>query len=143
MAKDSPIEWTHHTFNPWWGCIKVSAACDNCYAETWAKRLGENVWGVKTERRFFSEAHWKEPLKWDSEARFEGTRRRVFCASMGDVFEKNPTLVPHRQRLLKEDLGEKFKDANDPLRLVFVCAMWITGFDVPTCSTIYPPAWLP
>jgi type I restriction enzyme, R subunit len=43
----------------------------------------------------------------------------------------------HRERLVKEDLDEKFKAADDPLRLVFVCAMWITGFDVPTCSTIY------
>ncbi len=43
----------------------------------------------------------------------------------------------HRARLVNEDLGEKFKTADDPLRLVFVCAMWITGFDVPTCSTIY------
>jgi type I restriction enzyme R subunit len=37
----------------------------------------------------------------------------------------------------REDLEAKFKDASDPLRLVFVCAMWITGFDVPTCSTVY------
>ena len=36
-----------------------------------------------------------------------------------------------------EALDEKFKDANDPLRLVFVCAMWLTGFDVPSCSTVY------
>ena len=46
-------------------------------------------------------------------------------------------IVPHRKRMVKEDLDEKFKDPDDPLRLVFVCAMWITGFDVPTCSTIY------
>lgn len=45
--------------------------------------------------------------------------------------------MPHRQRLLKDSLDEKFKDEKDNLRLVFVCAMWITGFDVPTCSTIY------
>lgn len=38
---------------------------------------------------------------------------------------------------MKEDLDEKFKAAEDPLRFVFVCAMWITGFDVPTCSTVY------
>jgi type I restriction enzyme R subunit len=43
----------------------------------------------------------------------------------------------HRRRLVKEDLDEKFKAPEDPLRLVFVCAMWITGFDVPTCSTVY------
>ncbi len=46
-------------------------------------------------------------------------------------------IKPHRQRMVKEALEEKFKAADDPLRLVFVCAMWITGFDVPTCSTIY------
>ncbi|MGE0007567.1 MAG: type I restriction endonuclease subunit R, partial [Parvibaculaceae bacterium] len=44
---------------------------------------------------------------------------------------------PHRQRLVKEALDERFKAPDDPLRFVFVCAMWITGFDVPTCSTIY------
>jgi len=43
----------------------------------------------------------------------------------------------HRERMVKEDLDEMFKAADDPLRLVFVCAMWITGFDVPTCSTVY------
>ena len=36
-----------------------------------------------------------------------------------------------------EALDEKFKDPDDPLRLVFVCAMWLTGFDAPSCSTIY------
>ena len=46
-------------------------------------------------------------------------------------------IVPHRTRMVKEDLDEKFKAVGDPFRLVFVCAMWITGFDVPTCSTIY------
>ena len=46
-------------------------------------------------------------------------------------------IVPHRQRMNAESLDERFKDANDPLRLVFLCAMWLTGFDVPSCSTIY------
>ena len=54
-----------------------------------------------------------------------------------DLKAKGLDIVPHRQRLLKEALDEKFKDEADPLRLVFVCAMWITGFDVPTCSTMY------
>ncbi len=101
MGKDSRIEWTHHTFNPWWGCVKVSAACDHCYAETWAKRLGEDVWGPRSERRFFTDAHWKEPLRWNREAEAEGERRRVFCASMADVFENRKDLVPHRLRLLE------------------------------------------
>jgi type I restriction enzyme R subunit len=54
-----------------------------------------------------------------------------------DLKAKGLNILPHRQRLLKESLDERFKDPEDPLRLVFVCAMWITGFDVPTCSTIY------
>jgi type I restriction enzyme R subunit len=35
------------------------------------------------------------------------------------------------------DMEKKFKDPDDPFRIVFVCAMWMTGFDVPSCSTIY------
>jgi type I restriction enzyme R subunit len=46
-------------------------------------------------------------------------------------------IVPHRERMHREALDEKFKDPDDPLRLVFVCAMWLTGFDAPSCSTIY------
>jgi type I restriction enzyme, R subunit len=39
--------------------------------------------------------------------------------------------------MVRENLEKRFKDPNDPLPLVFVCAMWTTGFDVPSCSTIY------
>jgi type I restriction enzyme, R subunit len=46
-------------------------------------------------------------------------------------------IIPHRKRMNEEALDEKFKDPADPLRLVFVCAMWLTGFDAPSCSTIY------
>jgi type I restriction enzyme, R subunit len=46
-------------------------------------------------------------------------------------------IVPHRQRMNDESLDEKFKDPQDPLRLVFLCAMWLTGFDAPSCSTVY------
>jgi type I restriction enzyme R subunit len=44
---------------------------------------------------------------------------------------------PHRARMLSEDLAERFKDPKDPLRIVFVVAMWMTGFDAPAVSTIY------
>jgi type I restriction enzyme R subunit len=44
---------------------------------------------------------------------------------------------PHRARMEREDLAEKFKSPTDPLRLVFVCAMWRTGFDAPSVSTVY------
>ena len=99
MAKDSHIEWTHHTFNPWWGCKKVSPACDNCYAELWARRMGHRVWGTDAPRRFFGDAHWREPLTWNEEARVSGIRHRVFCASMADVFERRADLNSQRIRL--------------------------------------------
>lgn len=99
MAQNSSIEWTDHTFNPWWGCSKVSPACDNCYAELWAKRMGHQVWGSAADRRFFSDAHWNEPLAWNEDARAARKRKRVFCASMADVFERRSELNPQRTRL--------------------------------------------
>jgi protein gp37 len=99
MARDSAIEWTDHTFNPWWGCTRVSPACKFCYAEAWSKRLGKQVWGKGAERRFFGEEHWRDPIKWNREAEHDGERRRVFCASMADVFEDRDDLNPWRARL--------------------------------------------
>jgi type I restriction enzyme, R subunit len=64
----------------------------------------------------------------------------VVSASQNEIAlmaKRGLDIEPHRRRLVKEDLDEKFKAPGDPLRLVFVCAMWITGFDVPTCSTVY------
>jgi len=46
-------------------------------------------------------------------------------------------IKPHRERIVNEDLDKKFKDFKDPFRIVFLCAMWMTGFDVPSCSTLY------
>ena len=54
-----------------------------------------------------------------------------------DLDEKGLDIRPHRQRMLNEALDEKFKDSKDRLRIVFVCAMWMTGFDAPSVSTIY------
>jgi type I restriction enzyme R subunit len=56
---------------------------------------------------------------------------------IADMRAKGLDIRPHRKRMVEEDLDAKFKDPDDPLRLVFVCAMWMTGFDVPSCSTIY------
>jgi type I restriction enzyme, R subunit len=66
----------------------------------------------------------------------------IISQSQNEVEEfqkKGLDITPHRKRLVSESpaLDEKFKDPSHPLRIVFVCAMWITGFDVPSCSTIY------
>ncbi|MDQ3815147.1 MAG: phage Gp37/Gp68 family protein [Armatimonadota bacterium] len=87
MATNSKIEWTTHTFNPWWGCTKVSDGCKFCYAEALSRRYGSDVWGPGKPRRTFGDKHWAEPLKWNMEAQRLDTRFRVFCASMADVFD--------------------------------------------------------
>lgn len=99
MGKDSAISWTNHTFSPWWGCVEVSPACDHCYARELANRWGFKVWGKDAPRRFFTEKHWNEPLKWDKAAAKAGERHRVFCASMADVFEERSDLDLWRLRL--------------------------------------------
>jgi len=51
--------------------------------------------------------------------------------------KKGLDILPHRKRMINEDLDTKFKDPDDPFRIVFVCAMWLTGFDAPAVNTIY------
>jgi protein gp37 len=68
MAKHTGITWTAHTFNPWWGCVEVSPACDNCYARELAAsplhgfseqgKRGFPIWGKDAPHRFF----WRGPL---------------------------------------------------------------------------------
>ncbi len=99
MGAETEIAWTDHTFNPWWGCQRVSPGCEHCYAEAWDARFGGEHWGAKSERRFFGEKHWNEPRKWNKAAREAGVRKRVFCASMADVFEARDDLNGERLRL--------------------------------------------
>lgn len=100
MGIETGIQWTDHSFNPWWGCARVSPGCVHCYAETMAARWGTK-WGTQAERRFFGDKHWNEPERWNKAAEKAGVRRRVFCASMADVFEDRRDLDVHRARLWK------------------------------------------
>lgn len=97
MAENSNIEWTHHTFNPWIGCTKVGPGCDHCYAEAWDARglqQRDTRWGPHAARTRTSAANWRKPLKWDRDAAAAGERRRVFCASLADVFDNHPSILP-------------------------------------------------
>lgn len=88
MGKETGIAWTDHTFNPWRGCEKVSEGCKHCYAETFVvKRQGLPVWGAQAERKVAAESTWKNLLKWNREAERDGVKRRVFVASLADIFE--------------------------------------------------------
>ena len=101
MAEQTNISWTDSTFNPWIGCMKVSAGCDFCYAEDMMdKRYHRVKWGQrKTDstapsvgsRVRTSDAYWRQPLTWNKHhAEFQakhGHRQRVFCSSLADVFD--------------------------------------------------------
>lgn len=90
MAETSAIEWCDSTFNPWIGCTKIAPACDHCYAADMARRYKWVEWGNHPRKRT-SDALWREPLKWQRQAADffaeHGRRRRVFCASLADVFD--------------------------------------------------------
>ncbi|MGA0610526.1 phage Gp37/Gp68 family protein [Caldimonas sp. KR1-144] len=105
MGDMTGISWCDSTFNPWIGCTRISPACDDCYAarSTPARTLGL-VWGPHEARRRTAAETWKHPERWDRQhAQFlavNGRRRRVFCASLADVFDNQ---VPAAWR---EDLFE-------------------------------------
>lgn len=89
MGRESNIEWTDSTWNPWIGCTKVSAGCKNCYAEKQDgfRKWTPEGWGAGKPRKRTSAAKWKEPIKWNRDAEAAGIRQRVFCASLADVFD--------------------------------------------------------
>ncbi len=96
MSETTEISWAHSTFNPWAGCVKVSAECDNCYAEietNFHKYVG---WGKDAPRRRTSETYWNQLEKWNRKACVDGERRRIFIGSWCDIMEENPQLTPMR-----------------------------------------------
>src|SRR5690349_19534476 len=93
MGDTTAISWCDHTFNIWWGCehaerepgsSETAPECDNCYAETLDHRVGGERWGSGAEPRWFKDAYWTKPLKWNAAAEKAGRRARVFCSSMAD-----------------------------------------------------------
>ena len=95
MSANTEISSTDHTFNPWWGCTKVSPGCANCYAAAFSHRLGKELWGKGVPRHRQSPNVWLQPYNWNTEAMKLGIRPRVFCASMADVFDGE---VPNQWR---------------------------------------------
>lgn len=108
---ETKIQWTGtpradgtiapgYTFNPWMGCQKVSPGCANCYAETLMDTRYKKVrWGPNGTRVRTTPEYWMQPHKWQRAAAAAGERRKVFCASLADVFEGRDDLVPWRKSL--------------------------------------------
>lgn len=100
MAEKTGIEWCDSSWSPWWGCTRVSPGCVHCYAESLSKRYGHQIWGPEAPRRFLSENHWRQPLRWNTQAAKDGRIRRVF-PSMCDPLEDRPDLDGPRQRFFE------------------------------------------
>jgi protein gp37 len=74
MGDDTPIEWADATWNPWYGCIKISLGCRHCYMYREQKRYGGNPYDIKR-----SKTRFQDPLKWQD-------GRTIFTCSWSDFF---------------------------------------------------------
>lgn len=81
MGEKTGIGWTHHTFNPWMACNKVSAECEFCYISSIIKRQGKEPF-----KGPFRTKDWSKPQSWNRKAEKDGARRRVFTCSLSDFF---------------------------------------------------------
>jgi protein gp37 len=134
VADTTSISWTDSTFNPWIGCTKVGPGCDHCYAEALMdKRWGRVKWGTGNPRRRTSASNWAQPLRWqathESFERQHGRRRRVFCASLADVFDNE---APAEWRA---DLFQLFSQTPDLDWLVLTKR-------IGNVNRMAPPQWL-
>lgn len=110
MAETTKIEWCDSTFNPVIGCTRLSPACDFCYAaDLMDTRYGKVKWGEERVRT--SKSNWQQPRRWQRQAESffaeHGRRRRVFCASLSDVFDNQ------WEREWRDDLWELIREAPD------------------------------
>jgi type I restriction enzyme R subunit len=107
----------------------------------WKERLKELLGEIKKSKNALEKERLKRTL--DSMRRVEMTVIVSEEAEEDKKFARQRLdIKPHRDRMSKldahgHDVEYNFKDAEDPLQLVFVCAMWLTGFDAPTLSTLY------
>ncbi len=133
MGENSNIQWTDHTFNPWRGCQKVSNGCKNCYADQLSKRnpgtLG--VWGSEASgatRVVASEAMWKEPVKWNREAKVDRERWSEHIAELD--MPAPPSYPKHRPRVFCASLGDVFEDWTGAMVNAKGDPLWIHGADI-------------
>lgn len=101
----------------------------------WDKRIEE----LENEIQFTS-GDRKDELEEELQFMRETEMNVVVSKSQNEVQqfrERDLDIEPHRKKMEEEDLKTDFKDEDHPFRLVFLCAKWMTGFDCPSCSTLY------
>jgi len=125
VGKNSAISWCDSTQNFWLGCSPISDACQNCYAESWAKRAGNPELWTGSRRRTKT---WGDPLKWNRQAELTGYRPRVFCSSLADFFDNE---VPTEWRV----------DAWDVIRKTTNLRWMILTKRIGNATKMLPPDW--
>ena len=95
MAEVTGISWCDHTFNPWIGCMKVSPACDNCYAEAWDQRFGGGHWGAGAQRRRTSPQKRPPAICWTGASITNGRNREGLQHELG--YGLHPRRLPPRR----------------------------------------------
>lgn len=134
MADKSAIEWTDATWNPITGCTKISAGCDNCYAERFAERWRGTL-GHPFEDGFdltLRPERLEQPLEWKKS-------RMIFVNSMSDLFHKDVPqsfiseifdimekadwhiyqILTKRSSLMQKFLNHRYKDTPAPPHMWF------------------------
>jgi protein gp37 len=122
MSDRTNIQWCDSTFNPWMGCTKVSPACDHCYAERDTARFKQVNWGVGQPRKRTSPENWRKPIQWNKRPFYEcsscGWRDEVFCNGWIDAHTcpecKHSTLKSARRRVFCASLADVFDNEVDP-----------------------------
>ncbi|MBW4695569.1 MAG: phage Gp37/Gp68 family protein [Lyngbya sp. HA4199-MV5] len=145
MASNSKIEWTTHTFNPWIGCTEVSPGCAHCYARDMMERRYHRVqWGAGQPRSRTTADYWKQPARWQRQAKANGQRDRVFCASLADWLDDEVSIdwladllklietTPHLDWLLLTKRIEHWSDRLQAVsRLIhdsaIIASTWLEG----------------
>jgi type I restriction enzyme, R subunit len=108
----------------------------NFMREEWDTYIGETEKNLKKIGGDQERLAAERELKWTRE-----TEISVVVSSEQNEIDKFKNwgldIEPHRIKMNTRDLETDFKDEDHPFRFVIVCAMWITGFDVPSLSTMY------
>lgn len=130
--ENSQISWTHHTMNFIIGCRRVSPACASCYAGTLVQnRMGKPFYPPLDLGRVATDADspvwrtktWRDPIKWDREAREAGEVKRVFTCSLSDFLLDHPGVHEWRR-----DAWKVMRDTPNLLWLV-LSKRWDLGAD--------------
>lgn len=106
MGENTKIEWADHTASFWEGCVKVSPGCAHCYAESFEKRVGNDVWG-KLKPRKWTKGGPALIRKLNKKAAAAGRIDTVFVNDLGDFFEDfaGPVVDHQGHRVFHENFG--------------------------------------